>query len=48
MSEFPADDQIRLQREVVNEHLRAENAHEPAVYDTFLDSVAFLDFVPFS
>ena len=42
------EDIIRLQRATVDEHIRAENAHNwPAVHNTFVqDESAFYDVVP--
>jgi hypothetical protein len=43
------DELIRIQRTTVDEHIRAENAHNwPAVYDTFVqdENSAFYDVVP--
>lgn len=50
MSEFSADQRIKFQRELVAEHIRAENDGEwAAVYDTFVDSAdAFYDVIPLS
>ena len=43
------DELIRIQRDTVDEHVRAENAHNwPAVYGTFVqdEDSAFFDVVP--
>lgn len=42
------EDIIRLQRATVDDHIRAENAHNwPAVHNTFVqDESAFYDVVP--
>jgi steroid delta-isomerase-like uncharacterized protein len=50
VAELSAEQRIKLQRELVTEHIRAENAHEwPSVYDTFVDSPdAWYDVVPLS
>jgi predicted ester cyclase len=49
-SQMTADQRIALHRETIDEHMRAENAHEwPAVYDTFIqDERAYYDVVPLS
>ena len=49
-SQMTADQRIALQRKTIDEHMRAENAHEwPAVYDTFIqDERAYYDVVPLS
>lgn len=42
-------DLVKLQRETIDRHIRAENAHDwPTVYDTFVqdESVAFYDVIP--
>jgi hypothetical protein len=44
------EDIIRLQRQTVSEHFRAENAHDwPAVHNTFVQTEsAYYDVVPLS
>jgi predicted ester cyclase len=42
-------DLLQLQRETIDRHIRAENAHDwPVVYDTFVqdESLAFYDVIP--
>lgn len=48
--QLTTEQRIKLQRECIIEHMRAENAHEwPAVYDTFIkDERAYYDVVPLS
>jgi predicted ester cyclase len=50
MSEFSADERIKLQRQCVDEHIGSENEGKwAAVYDTFVDSAnAFYDVIPLS
>lgn len=49
-SQLTSEQRIALQRKTIDEHMRAENAHEwPAVYDTFIqDERAYYDVVPLS